>query len=106
MTCVSSVQHRVVVTGLGAVSPIGNDVATFWQGLMSGRSGVAIATRYDPTDIPYVITAEVKDFDPARYTEPNGETHRPLRSIRPGCRRRRPYVIVGSPIMPISTAPV
>ena len=64
------IQHRVVVTGLGAVSPIGNDVATFWQGLMAGRSGVAIATRYDPTDIPYVITAEVKDFDPAQYMDP------------------------------------
>ena len=64
------IQHRVVVTGLGAVSPIGNDVATFWQGLMAGRSGVAIATRYDPTDIPYVITAEVKDFDPIKHMDP------------------------------------
>jgi 3-oxoacyl-[acyl-carrier-protein] synthase II len=64
------IQHRVVVTGLGAVSPIGNDVATFWQGLMAGQSGVAIATRYDPTDIPYVITAEVKDFDPIQHMDP------------------------------------
>jgi 3-oxoacyl-[acyl-carrier-protein] synthase II len=64
------IQHRVVVTGLGAVSPIGNDVATFWQGLMAGRSGVAIATRYNPADIPYVITAEIKDFDPIQYMDP------------------------------------
>lgn len=64
------IQHRVVVTGLGAVSPIGNDVATFWQGLLTGRSGVAIATRYNPNDIPYVITAEVKDFDPSQHMDP------------------------------------
>jgi 3-oxoacyl-[acyl-carrier-protein] synthase II len=64
------IQHRVVVTGLGAVSPIGNDVATFWEGLLAGRSGVAYATRYDHTDIPYQITAEVKDFDPVQYMDP------------------------------------
>ena len=64
------IQHRVVVTGLGALSPIGNDVASFWEGLLSGRSGVALATRYDHTDIPYQITAEIKDFDPLRYMDP------------------------------------
>ncbi|MEY2846821.1 MAG: 3-oxoacyl-[acyl-carrier-protein] synthase 2 [Chloroflexota bacterium] len=64
------IQHRVVVTGMGAVSPIGNDVATFWDGLIHGRSGVAIATRYNPADIPYTITAEVKDFDPVNYMDP------------------------------------
>ena len=64
------IQHRVVVTGLGALSPIGNDVGSFWEGLLSGRSGVALATRYDHNDIPYQITAEVKDFDPQRYMDP------------------------------------
>jgi 3-oxoacyl-[acyl-carrier-protein] synthase II len=64
------IHHRVVVTGLGALSPIGNDVATFWDGLLNGRSGVALATRYDHNDIPYQITAEVKDFDPQRYMDP------------------------------------
>ncbi|MFN5932681.1 MAG: beta-ketoacyl synthase N-terminal-like domain-containing protein, partial [Roseiflexaceae bacterium] len=63
-------QHRVVVTGMGAVSPIGNDVATFWDGLINGRSGVALATRYNPADIPYTITAEVKQFDPVNYMDP------------------------------------
>jgi 3-oxoacyl-[acyl-carrier-protein] synthase II len=61
---------RVVVTGLGAVSPIGNTVAQFWEHLCTGVSGVAIATRYDPTDMPYVITAEVKDFDPTQHMDP------------------------------------
>jgi 3-oxoacyl-[acyl-carrier-protein] synthase II len=64
------IQHRVVVTGMGAVSPIGNDVATFWDGLINGRSGVALATRYNPADIPYTITAEVKQFDPVNYMDP------------------------------------
>lgn len=64
------IQHRVVVTGMGAVSPIGNDVSSFWDGLLAGRSGVTIATRYNPNDIPYTITAEVKDFDPTNYMDP------------------------------------
>jgi 3-oxoacyl-[acyl-carrier-protein] synthase II len=62
--------HRVVVTGLGAVSPIGNSVTEFWENLTHGVSGVGLATRYDPTDMPYVITAEVKNFDPTNYMEP------------------------------------
>jgi len=54
---------RVVITGLGVVSPLGNDVDTFWRRLVSGESGVGPITRFDTTDYKVHIAAEVKDFD-------------------------------------------
>jgi 3-oxoacyl-[acyl-carrier-protein] synthase II len=62
--------HRVVVTGMGAVTPLGNSVPAFWEAMLAGRSGVALATRYDTADFPYVIAAEVKGFDPRDHMEP------------------------------------
>jgi len=61
----SSVRERVVVTGLGAVTPLGNDVPTFWTGLVAGRSGVGPLTAYDAADQAVRIAAEIKDFDAA-----------------------------------------
>ena len=58
-------RRRVVVTGLGAVTPIGNDVPTFWQNLVAGKSGVARLAAFDPSDLEVQIGAEVKNFDPA-----------------------------------------
>ncbi len=57
-------RKRVVITGLGAVTPLGNDVPTFWQGLIEGRSGVGPVTAFDASDQDVRIAAEVKDFDP------------------------------------------
>ena len=57
-------KRRVVVTGLGAVTPLGNDVSTFWEGLVAGRSGAGPITQFDPSGIEVQIAAEVKDFDP------------------------------------------
>jgi len=54
---------RVVVTGLGVVSPLGNDVDTFWRRLVAGESGVGPITRFDTSDYKVHIAAEVKDFD-------------------------------------------
>ena len=56
--------RRAVITGLGAVTPIGNDHPTFWQNLISGVSGVGPITRFDATGFDVRIAAEVKDFDP------------------------------------------
>lgn len=56
---------RVVVTGMGAVTPIGNDVATTWDNLVHGRSGVDRITLFDASELRTQIAAEVKDFDPA-----------------------------------------
>jgi 3-oxoacyl-[acyl-carrier-protein] synthase II len=55
--------QRVVITGLGCISPLGNDVASTWQNLLNNQSGVALITYYDTSDYVCKIAAEVKDFD-------------------------------------------
>ena len=60
----SDPSRRAVVTGLGAVTPIGNDQPTFWRNLIAGVSGVGPITRFDATGFDVRIAAEVKDFDP------------------------------------------
>ena len=62
--------RRVVVTGLGAVTPIGNDVKEYWEGLCSGRNGVAGITLFDPSRHACRFAAEVKHFNPAGWLEP------------------------------------
>ena len=57
-------RKRVVITGLGAVTPIGNDVVAYWDGLLAGRSGAATITRFDASNLDVHIAAEVKGFDP------------------------------------------
>lgn len=63
-------KRRVVVTGLGLISPIGNDVATGWANLLAGVSGVTRITRFDASDLACQIAAEVKDFDVNQYMTP------------------------------------
>jgi 3-oxoacyl-[acyl-carrier-protein] synthase II len=53
----------VVVTGLGAITPLGNDVATYWDGLIAGRSGLDRIQSFDPSGVPSQVGGEVKDFD-------------------------------------------
>jgi len=61
------VKRRVVVTGLGVISPIGNDIGTFWSSLLAGKSGIGPAKSFDVSAFDSRIAGEVKDFDPARY---------------------------------------
>ena len=61
--------RRAVVTGLGAVMPIGNDFETYWRNLRDGVSGVATITHFDPTDFEVKIAAEVKDFRAADHMD-------------------------------------
>ena len=61
--------RRVVVTGLGAVTPIGLDVASTWDSLIHGRSGITRITRFDPAPYETQIAGEVRDFDPGKYLE-------------------------------------
>ena len=60
---------RVVVTGVGAVTPLGGDVDTYWEGVTDGRSGVDYVTQFDISDCPAKIAAEVKDFDPLDHMD-------------------------------------
>lgn len=61
--------RRVVVTGMGAVTPIGNTVKDFWESLMAGRHGIGPITRFDTTDYKAKLAGEVKDFDPKAYMD-------------------------------------
>ena len=55
---------RVVVTGVGVVSPIGNDVEKFWENIKAGHHGITKITKFDTADFPVKVAAEVKDFNP------------------------------------------
>jgi len=62
-------KRRVVVTGLGALTPIGNDVETIWKNLLAGVSGIGPLTRHNPDDYPVKVAAEVKDFDIEQFVD-------------------------------------
>lgn len=61
--------NRVVVTGIGVISPLGLDAKSLWQALVSGKSGVDHITSFDPESLMTKIAAEVKDFDPSQYID-------------------------------------
>lgn len=58
---------RIVITGLGAITPLGNTVGESWHNALEGHSGIGRITQFDPSDFPCQIAGEVKDFDPHRY---------------------------------------
>lgn len=62
-------RHRVVVTGMGVLTPIGNSLDAYWEALLAGRSGGAAITRFDTTNFTTRIACEVKDFDPTSVAE-------------------------------------
>lgn len=61
---------RVVVTGMGAITPIGNSVEEYWNGMKEGKLGFTKITKFDTTDFKATIAAEVKDFEPKNYMDP------------------------------------
>ena len=62
--------RRVVVTGIGCLTSLGPDTAIFWDSLLKGRSGISRVTRFDPTDFPSKVGAEIRDFDPGKFMDP------------------------------------
>ena len=60
-------QRRVVITELGQVSPVGNDIPSAWENLLAGRSGIGPITRFDASDINSQIAGEVRGFDIGQY---------------------------------------
>src|SRR5215212_11351913 len=62
-------RRRVVVTGLGAITPVGNDVATTWRALQAGVSGAQNITKFDASSFPVRFACEVKGFDPLQTME-------------------------------------
>ena len=67
--------ERVVITGMGVVCPLGNDVESLWQAILAGKSGVAKTTIFDASTFPTTFDAEVKDYDFAEYTT-NPQLHK------------------------------
>lgn len=63
-------KRRVVVTGMGIVSPLGNDLASTWDGIVNGRSGIGPVTHFDASDFPTRIAGEIRDFDVTRWVSP------------------------------------
>ena len=61
--------NRVAVTGLGAVTPVGNNIETMWENLIKGRHGIGPITRFDSTGYKATLAAEVNGFDPLDYME-------------------------------------
>ena len=61
--------RRVVVTGLGAITPLGNDSASTWEAAVAGRSGIDFISTFDTSGFPVRIAAEVKGFDPLKWVE-------------------------------------
>ncbi|MCP8615568.1 beta-ketoacyl-ACP synthase II [Salirhabdus salicampi] len=62
-------KRRVVITGMGAITPVGNDVETMWDNLVAGNSGIDFTTRVNRDDFPAKVAAEVKDFEPSDYMD-------------------------------------
>ncbi len=67
MAQVNSHAVRVVITGMGVICPLGNDVETLWSNLLAGKSGAGPITRFDATTFLTRIACEIKDFDPEKY---------------------------------------
>jgi 3-oxoacyl-(acyl-carrier-protein) synthase len=63
-------QHRVVITGIGVISSLGEDLQTFWTNLNAGKSGIGPITRFDAEGFSSRIAGEANDFDPSRYMDP------------------------------------
>src|SRR5215510_7944680 len=63
-------RNRVVITGIGAITPVGNSVDAFWNALLTGKSGAAKIAKFDVTGHSVTFGAEVKNFDPAQYIDP------------------------------------
>ncbi|MDO5103870.1 MAG: beta-ketoacyl-ACP synthase II [Lautropia sp.] len=68
-------KRRVVITGLGLVSPVGNDIETGWANLVAGKSGIGQITRFDASSLPVRIAGEVRDFNPADWMNPKELRH-------------------------------
>src|SRR3712207_4455771 len=69
MSAEANGRRRVVVTGLGAVTPLGNDIETSWENLLAGESGAGPIQQFDPSEFPVTFACELKDFDPTVWID-------------------------------------
>lgn len=62
-------KHRAVITGMGVISPVGNNLEEFWDNLINGRSGIDLATRFDTSTLPTKVAGEVRNFEPTEWLD-------------------------------------
>ncbi|MHB1405499.1 MAG: beta-ketoacyl-ACP synthase II [Desulfitobacteriaceae bacterium] len=62
-------KHRAVITGMGVISPVGNNLEEFWDNLVNGRSGIDFATRFDTSTLPTKVAGEVRNFEPTEWLD-------------------------------------
>ncbi|HQK33688.1 MAG TPA: beta-ketoacyl synthase N-terminal-like domain-containing protein, partial [Spirochaetales bacterium] len=62
-------KKKVVITGMGVISPLGNDIDTFWKNIQEGKCGIDRITHFDPSRLDAKIAGEVKNFDPTQYMD-------------------------------------
>lgn len=74
-------ERRCVITGMGAITPLGNDTASFWDGLKNGKNGIGYITKFDTTDYKVKIAGEVKDFNAELYVSKKETKRNDLYSI-------------------------
>ena len=84
----SNGRRRVVITGMGAVTPLGDSIDEYWASLVKGKSGIGPMTLADPTAFPCKIAGEIPDFDPGKYID-RREARRMARFSQTAVRRRR-----------------
>ena len=78
-----SLNNSVVITGMGAVTPLGLDIPTTWEGIIAGRSGIDYITLFDASSLETKFAGEVKGFDPTEYMgRKDARTWTALRSLR------------------------
>ncbi len=68
-------KHRAVITGMGVISPVGNHLDEFWNNLIEGKSGIGLLTRFDTSDLPTKVAAEVKNFEPTDWISKKESRH-------------------------------
>jgi 3-oxoacyl-[acyl-carrier-protein] synthase II len=68
-------KHRAVITGMGVISPVGNNLDEFWNNLIEGKSGIGLLTRFDTADLPTKVAAEVKNFEPTEWINKKESRH-------------------------------
>lgn len=68
-------KHRAVITGMGVISPVGNHLDEFWNNLLEGKSGIGLLTRFDTSDLPTKVAAEVKYFEPTEWINKKESRH-------------------------------
>lgn len=68
-------KHRAVITGMGVISPVGNHLDEFWNNLIEGKSGIGLLTRFDTSDLPTKVAAEVKNFEPTEWINKKESRH-------------------------------